>query len=381
MKLKLLKLIFGFLIIFISGCQSGSSVNKEEAKSNEASPETLLLKNWKPKSIFKIPITDIQKCKFPAIDMHAHNFTMTAEDVEKRYNGLNEVGVGQSVVFAGTGKKFDSSYALYSKYPDKFKVFCGLDFKGYEASGWSDKAVAELRRCVAMGALGVGEISDKGQGLAPGMHPDDPRMDAVWEECAKLGISVNLHMSDPMWMYEPMDSSNDGLMRSYTWRIKDNDRVKSHGELMKILDNTLTRHPNTIFVAAHMANCIYNLDILDTLLNNHPNLYFDISARFAEFSTIPRQAAHFFEKHQDQIVYGTDYGWEVWNKNTDYGNNTTFQEMYRMTFRVLETADEHFYLTDLVGYKWPMYGLQLNDVILEKIYNGNAKRIFKLKTQ
>lgn len=100
-----------------------------------------------------------------------------------------------------------------------------------------------------------------------------------------------------------------------------------------------------------------------------------MSARFAEFSAVPRSAAIFFEKYQDQIVYGTDYGWETWDKNTDYGNNTTTLEMFRMTFRVLETRDDHFYMTDLVGYKWPMYGLGLSDEALQKIYRGNALKI------
>ena len=69
---------------------------------------------------------------------------------------------------------------------------------------------------------------------------------------------------------------------------------------------------------------------------------------------------NFIEKYQDRIVYGTDM---------------TFNEkMYRVTFRILETADEHFY-ESMFGYHWPLYGLALSDNVLKKIYKDNAVKI------
>lgn len=376
------KLFFSMLSILL--CFNFSECQAQYGSSKEL-PETLLLKNWQPESIYVVPKTHIEKAKFPVIDMHAHDYSRTAEDVAKRAHYLDEVGV-KSVVFSGTGKEFSSAYALYSKYPDKFLVFCGIDFQGYQQKGWSEKAAKEIEEDVKKGALGIGEIVDKGSGLnsarlnAPGMHADDPRMDLIWETCAKLGISVNLHMSDPMWMYKPMDSTNDGLMRSWTWRIKKEDRVIDHEGIMKILENTLKKHPNTIFVAAHLANCTYNLAELGKLFDNYPNLYADIGARFSEFSSIPRFAAKFFDKYQDRIVYGTDYGWEVWKPYSPYGQKEPdLAQMYRMTFRVLETQDEHFYMTALLGYKWPLYGLGLSDSVLKKIYHDNAFKILNMR--
>lgn len=362
--------LIAFISISIMGCSNSNS----ETVAQKDDAENMLLKDWKPKSVYKVPVTDIRKAKFPVIDMHAHDYTTTEADVAKRLKVMDEVGLERSVIFTNaTGAKFDSIYALYSKYPDRFDVYCGFDLTGYEENGWSERAVNELRRCVKKGAVGVGELHDKGGGLVKGLHPDDPRMDPLFEACAELKIPVNLHVSDPIWMYEPMDSSNDGLMRSWTWRIK--DKGVDHNGLMAILANTVKRHPNTIFVASHLANCSFDLPILGKMFDDNKNMYADISARFSEFSTVPRYTAAFFEKYQDRLVYGTDYGWEVWDKHSDYGNNTSLDSMFRMTFRVLETLDEHFYLTDLVGYKWPMYGLGLNDAVLKKIYHDNASRI------
>ncbi len=347
-------------------------------------PERMLLKDWMPESIYQVQETSVQKPKYPVIDMHAHDYATTREEVARRVQIMDEVGIERSAVFtAAIGAEFDSIYALYSEYPDRFDVYCGLDYSGYQEDGFGPEAVAELERCVEVGAAGVGELGDKGQGMsycptkAVGMHPDDPRMDPLFEKCAELGLPVNLHVADPLWMYEPMDSTNDGLIRAYTWRIQNQDEIVGHQGMIDILDNTLERHPNTIFVIAHLGNLTYDLSILGELFDKHPNFYADVSARFAEFSTIPRTTASFFEKYQDRIVYGTDYGWETFNNNTDYGNNTTTVEMFRMTFRVLETLDDHFYITDLVGYKWPMYGLGLSDEALRKIYRDNALKILQ----
>lgn len=204
------------ITIILSGLLSLNIIACGDSKlsSMKYSPENMLLKDWKTKSIYKIPVNNIQKTKFSVIDMHTHGYTKSAEDVSKRVRFLDKVNVEKSVVFAVTGTKFDSSYAVYFKYPDKFQVFCGIDYSGYQEKGWSEKSVNELLRCIKRGVVGVGEITDKGEGLVQGMHPDDARMDLFWKAYGKLRTLVNLHISDPVWMYEPMDSSNAGLMRS-----------------------------------------------------------------------------------------------------------------------------------------------------------------------
>ena len=62
-----------------------------------------------------------------------------------------------------------------------------------------------------------------------------------------------------------------------------------------------------------------------------------------------------------RLVYGTDMG--------------RGKAMYLVTFRILETEDEHFYETDLFNYHWPLHGLDLPDAVLKKIYSRNAASI------
>ena len=65
------------------------------------------------------------------------------------------------------------------------------------------------------------------------MHLDDPKMMPLYKKCAALKMPVNIHVADPMWMYEPMDSTNDGLMNAYTWRIDLKAKgLRNHAELI-----------------------------------------------------------------------------------------------------------------------------------------------------
>jgi predicted TIM-barrel fold metal-dependent hydrolase len=160
-------------------------------------------------------------------------------------------------------------------------------------------------------------------------------------------------------MYEPIDSTNDGLMNAAKWAI---DRSKpgliGHAELVKTLENAVKDNPKTTFVACHFANCEYDLSILGAIFDKYPNLYADIAARYGETTSIPRYMNAFFKKYQDRLVYGTDMGLSP--------------QMYMTTFRILETMDEHFYEFDQFGYHWPCNGFGLEPAILSKLYRKNA---------
>ncbi len=105
--------------------------------------------------------------------------------------------------------------------------------------------------------------------------------------------------------------------------------------------------------------------MLGNLFDKYPNLFADIAARYAEVSPVPNYTASFITKYQDRLVYGTDMGDQA--------------KMYRITFRILESADEHFYEIDQFSYHWPLYGLHLPAQVLQKLYSGNAENIIRYR--
>jgi predicted TIM-barrel fold metal-dependent hydrolase len=285
---------------------------------------------------------------------------------------MDELNIAKTLILSyATGAKFDSIMRKYSRYKDRFEVWCGFDYTGHEKPGWEKHAVAELERCHRQGATGVGELGDKGLGelySTPipgyGLHIDDPAMKPLLEKCAELKMPVSIHVAEDQWMYEKIDSTNDGLINAAKWKVDLNKKgILGHDELIKTLENAVRDNPKTTFIACHLANTNSDLSVLGRLFDLYPNLYADIAARYGEFSPIPRFSKSFFEKYADRLVYGTDMGSE--------------SEMYHSTFRILESADEHFYDHELLSYHWPLYGLSLNDETLKKIYRENARKILR----
>ena len=197
-------------------------------------PDRLLLKDWRPRSIYKIPVTEVVKARYPIIDAHNHGFN-TAAQAQEIVETMDETGVERAVVFAGTGRpeSFARARAIYSAYPQRFDLWCLFDLRGVNDPGFGPAAIKALEDCHRLGALGVGELHDKGKGLGasvgtepaswhtpveftgPGPHPDDPRMDSLFERCSELGMPVSIHVSDPIWTYLPMDNHNDGYMTCF----------------------------------------------------------------------------------------------------------------------------------------------------------------------
>jgi predicted TIM-barrel fold metal-dependent hydrolase len=334
--------------------------------------DNILLKNYRPVSVYNVPLSHIDRAAFPIIDVHTHAYATTDEGVRDWIKAMDACGIEKSVVLTETsGAEFDTICKLYSKYSNRFDVWCGFDYTGYDKPGYGPAAVKELERCFRMGAKGVGEEGDKGLGLfyddpvkAWGMHFDDPRMKPLFAKCAQLGMPVNIHVADPIWMYEKMDSTNDGLMNAQTWRV---DMTKpgtiGFDALIQTLENAVKNNPKTLFIACHLANLSHDLERLGTMFDKYPNFYADISARYAESAPVPRYTRAFYEKYQDRLLYGTDMTFDT--------------AMYRTTFRILESEDEHFYETDLFGYHWALYGLGLPGPVLKKLYHDNAARILK----
>lgn len=369
------------------------------------SPPTILLNGYLPQSLYRIPVTIVQKAKYPIYDAHCHG--RGSLSVRKMVEIMDEVGVEKSLVFTGasTLDHFKEISRQYAQFPNRFDMWCLFDMNNFGKPDFEKTALKSLENCHRAGAHGVGEIHDKGRGFvwqyygkrprsgrppAPlnggptytrgpmpanlnsphGPHPDDPRLDALWNRAGQLGMPISIHVSDPIWSYQPMDYANDGLMNGWTWRIILEPGMYDHNQLVNSLDITAGRHAKTTFIACHLCNLDYDLGRLGRMLDRHPNLYADIAARFAETATIPRFTRQFLMKYPDRVVYGTDV--------------TYSKPFFATTFRILETEDEHFYGRGKVdtanfnfNYHWALNGFGLPDSVLKNIYHDNAINIFK----
>ena len=252
------------------------------------------------------------------------------------------------------------------------RVLAGIDFRNV-GPGWAEKAIADLEANIAAGAVGVGEIS-KSFGLTirkpdgSRLKLDDPELDPLWDACARLGIPVFIHTADPEQFFEPIDYSNERWLELalFPGRRYPQDRFPSFEELMTERDNLFRKHPKTTFVAAHMGWHANDLARLGRMLDAMPNVYTEVGAVLYDIGRQPRGAHDFFVKYQDRILFGKD----------------SFQpEEYPYYWRVFETRDEYFDYYRGYHAFWKLYGIELPDTVLRKVYFQNALKITKALPQ
>ncbi len=338
--------------------------------SSQSGPmDNILLKDHAPKSSVVTKETHVIEAKYPAIDSHVHLVARTPQEVDDWVRTMDEVGIEISVVLTrAIGDEFAALVKLLKgTHSKRFELYCGMDFNGIDKKDYPAKVTEQLERCHDMGAIGVGEITDKGTGITQNdnlppdkrLHPDDERLDKFWAKCAELKMPINLHVADHPSCWTPLDVFQERTPDYQHFNLFNKD-IPSFNELIEKRNRTLQKHPKTIFIACHLGNQGHNLTALSQDMDKYPNLYLDTSARDYEMGRTPRSSAKFLNKYRDRIVFGTDMGRQ--------------KNMYQIHWRLLETDDE--YIPGRVG--WRYYGLDLPDATLKAIYRNTAQRVFNI---
>ena len=342
---------------------------------NASEHMTLLLKDYDPKSMLHTAVHETPRAKFPVIDVHNHvndpygdGEKIPPAEVVRRMDAAN---VQKIVILTGMwGDKLQSVIEKMVKpYPNRFIVFTQMDWSKIDDPNFSAEMVAQLDDAVRRGARGLKVLKDLGLGVKDKsgqfIPVDDPRLDPIWEECGRLGIPVAIHTSDPEAFFTSLDRHNERyeeLNENPTWNFS-GPQFPSKARLLAERNHAIEKHPHTTFIALHVANWPENLDAVSDWLIKYPNMYVEFGAREAELGRQPRRARKFFLDYQDRILFGTD--------------SEPQEQMYANYFRWLETPDEYFPYAGYPGQgRWMIYGMELPDAVLEKVYHKNAEKIF-----
>ena len=328
------------------------------------------IEEYEPKSTLVVPQHPTARAKYPFIDVHSHqNGAMPADKLQKLVKDMDSLNLQVMVnLSGGYGERLATGVKnLKGHYPARFVVFANLNFNGIDEPDYGRKAAAQLEQDVKQGgAQGLKLFKNFGMDLKDGkgqrIHVDDARFDPVWEMCSLLGIPVLIHTGEPWSFFQPQDRFNERWLelRQIPGRARPPERYPSWEMLMGEQQNLFTRHPKTTFIDAHLGWLGGNLAELGRLLDRMPNVYTEIGAVLAELGRQPRFAREWFIRYQDRVLFGKD----TWEPTE-----------YPCYFRVLETADEYFDYYRKRHAFWKMYGLDLPDEVLRKIYYKNALRL------
>lgn len=325
---------------------------------------------YDPPSSLVVPEHKLMRAKFPFIDVHNHQWSMAGPDLANLIREMDKLNMAVMVNLSGRGRGseeqlFNSLESIKKNYPKRFIVFTNVDFGGIDDPTWGSRTAKQLEEDVKRGAnglkiyknLGMMSRDSKGERI----RVDDPRIDPVWAKCGELGIPVLIHSADPKQFWQPIDNQNERWLelKLHPGRRHDTDPVKWE-TIIEEQHNVFRKHSKTKFINAHLGWYGSDLARLGKLLDELPNVYTEIGAVIAELGRQPRAAKEFLTKYQDRVMFGKD-SWVV--------------DEYSTYFRVLETADEYFPYHKRYHAFWRMYGLELPDDVLKKLYYKNALKV------
>lgn len=323
---------------------------------------------YDPPSTLVVPEHSVKKAKFPFIDVHNHQRGLGNGDLKGLLRDMDALNMKVMVnLSGGNGQSLKNmTDNIKANAPQRFIVFANVDFNGIGEAGWTEKAVQTLANDVKNGANGLKVFKNLGLSVKDNTGKrvaiDDPRLDPIWAKCGELKIPVLIHAADPKPFWDPEDNSNERWLelKTHPGRKRGDNNPAPWQQIIDEEHRMFKKHPRTTFINAHFGWYANDLAHLSKLMNEMPHMYVEFGAVIAELGRQPKMARQFFEKYQDRILFGKD-SWQP--------------DEYSTYFRVLETGDEYFPYHKKYHAFWRMYGMNLPDDILKKIYYKNALKI------
>lgn len=340
---------------------------------------------YDPPSTLVVPEHPVERARYPFVDVHNHQFGMPDQDLNELLTEMDRLNMAVMVNLSGRGFRrleleegkisFDLQEGEYlaravenvrRNAPGRFLVFTNIRLQGIDQPGWTERTLRQLEIDVDNGAQGLKIYKNLGltekDASGARIPVDDPRLSPVWRRCGELGIPVLIHTGEPASFWQPKDADNERLLELMEKpdRYRDPSVFSSWEEVMAEQHRMFGAHPETIFINAHLGWMGNDLARLGQLLDDLPNVYTEIGAVLAELGRQPRFAREWLIRYQDRVLFGKD-SWRP--------------EEYPVYFRVLETADDYFDYYRRRHAFWKIYGLDLPDDVLRKIYYENALAI------
>ena len=360
--------VIGLTLLFVPGLSMIAQRSVPDDK--ETAAQEMSIRNYSPRSTLVVNENHPSRAKYPVIDIHSHHRTPLAPDrwqtIVSEMDDLNlQILVNLS---GGSGLKLKEGIAAVrsSQHSNRMVFFANIDFSNGVYPGFGLKAAKRLENDVEIGAVGLKIFKNLGlrvknsSGLR--LPVDDPELDPIWELCARLGIPVLIHTGEPSEFFEPVDRYNERWLELTLLprRRVSSGKYPTFDELMSERNRLFLRHPGTTFILAHMGWHANDLARLGALLDRNPNVYPETGAILYELGRQPRASKMFFVKYQDRILFGKD----------SYRANE-----FKFYWRTFETTDEYFeYYRDYHAF-WRLYGMDLPDEVLRKVYFENALRL------
>lgn len=391
--------LYGMGLVAGSGTQVGRAL--DTGAKREGPPAPLELSRYEPRSMLQVHESHVERSRFPVIDFHTHisGSTRSERGVElspdREYLGtpqellavMERKNIRAMVnLTGGYDNGLTEAVAKYDRaYPGRFYTFTEPSYSRFQEPNYPKMQARAIEQAHRDGARGLKILKTLGlylrENITSGtlVRIDDARFDPMWDACGQLNMPVAIHISDPIAFFTPTDRFNERyeeLNNHPDWSFYGGD-FPSNADLIAARNRMIARHPTTQFVTVHVGNFSEDLKNVGENLDRFPNMSVDIAARIGELGRQPMTARKFFDKFQDRVLFGTD----ATPHGDEFPQQVFNDQLYEIYYRFLETNDEYF---DYAPAKippqgrWRIYGIDLPDSILRKVYSENAARLLRI---
>lgn len=329
----------------------------------------------------------------PKIDAHMHiqNYADTvfinqAQEDNFQFLNLN--------VFKSGGKPIEEqqkfSVEMVQTFPGRNAWVTTFSLDNFNKEGWQDEAITYIKKSVQNGAVGVKVWKNIGFFLkdvnAKLVMIDHPRFDPILDYLAKNHIPLIGHLGEHRNSWLPLEKMTVNGNRDYA-RAHPEEHMFLHPErpsyedYINARDRMLEKHPDLVFIGAHLGSLEWSVDELAKRLDKFPNMSVDMAERVSHLQyqalTEWQKVRDFFIKYQDRLVYGTDLrssAMDIVNKGIKdpEGIKKHAHEVW-MRHWIFFTDDQMMRVPKVEG---EFKGLKLPREVVDKIYRTNAEKLF-----
>jgi predicted TIM-barrel fold metal-dependent hydrolase len=374
----------------------------QEQNNKQSSNQPLALADYQPTSMLQVKESHVERARFPVVDIHTHISVSAKSEkgielaAERKYLGrsdellsvMDRKNIRAMVNLTGgfDGGLVEAVNKYDKEFPGRFYTFTEPSYSKFLDPNYPRVQAEAIEQAHRAGARGLKILKTLGLYLRENITSgklvkiDDPRFDPMWDTCGQLNMPVAIHVSDPIAFFTPTDRFNERyeeLNNHPDWSFYDHD-FPSNAELLEARNRVFARHPKTQFIVLHVGNFSENLANVSENLDRFSNMTVDTAARVGELGRQPRTSRRFFDRYQDRILFGTD----ATPHGDEFPQQVFNDKLYEIYFRFLETDDEYFdYAPAKVPPqgRWRIYGIELPESILQKVYNQNAARLLHIR--
>ena len=338
-------------------------------------------RDYIPNSTLKVKETSIKQHEYGIVDAHIHlGPRYVGEKFYERYDihqfvkMMKDSGVCHAVDLQLFSEQYlDEVQTIIKGYEDYFSFCAPINVENFQDNEFETQMVDYMHRMSQRANVcGFKVWKDLGMSIKNRQGKlvklSDPQFDVIWKTAGELKRPIVIHVADPKAFFEEVNERNERFEELTCYPMWSYYGNVGHTDILKQFERVLEENKKTVFVAAHLISNASDLDYVGRMLENYPNLNVDIAAVLSEIGRQPITFRKFAEKFQGRIIFGTD----------TFGGDPSYYPYY---YRFLETDDEYFEYRPNHDYsqgRWRIYGCNLSNDALERIYFKNAERIFNL---